>query len=166
MRKLISRVCAQWAYLGLSLIVLVCDQLSKHYVVHTLIPGQSRALTSFLNMTLVYNTGIAFGTWMHLNVSLLILINSLITLAIAIYLCSLPSHKRLLSIALALMFGGGLGNIWDRIRLGHVIDFIDVHWGLYHWFVFNLSDAAISLGAFLLIVDVTCMNKKTPGGSP
>ena len=77
----------------------------------------------------------------------------LISVALVIWLYTMPRSDKLLAAALALILGGALGNLWDRLVLGHVVDFISVHYGGYYFPAFNIADAAISVGAALMIFD-------------
>ena len=76
-----------------------------------------------------------------------------VSIVLVVWLYRLPARQTLLATALALVLGGAVGNLWDRVVLGYVIDFIDVHYQNHHWPAFNVADAAISLGAVLLILE-------------
>jgi signal peptidase II len=110
----------------------------------------------FFNLTLLHNTGAAFsflseaGGWQRWFFALVALI---ISAVILLWLKRLPRDKVWLAVALALVLGGALGNVWDRITLGYVIDFLDIYYQGWHWPAFNIADSAISVGAAMLIID-------------
>lgn len=147
-----------WSYgrwLLLAALVIALDQYSKWLVLQHFELYQSLVLTSWFNLTLAYNTGAAFsflndaGGWQRW---LFVLLAVVITGVLLVWL-QRARHLRLQALALALVIGGAIGNVIDRIRLGHVVDFIDWHYRDWHWPVFNLADSAISVGVVLLIVD-------------
>jgi signal peptidase II len=145
-------------WLALSLSITLLDQISKQIIIQCLYPGQSIAVLSWLNLQLVYNTGIAFGLfaqatdWQH---AVLILLN--ITLS-AWMLRQLYNQKapllpnKLAYTALSLALGGALGNLCDRLFQGKVTDFIDFHIGVWHFAIFNLADSAVCLAAVLWLL--------------
>jgi len=147
------RKLAPW--LGLALLVLVVDQATKLTVERLFNYGDVRPVTSFFNLVLTYNKGAAFSflanasgwqdeflTWVGIGASVFI-----------IYLLARHGTQRLFSLALALILGGAIGNVIDRIAYGHVIDFLDFHVGGWHWPAFNVADSAIVTGAVLLVLD-------------
>ncbi len=143
-------------WLWLSLLVIVCDQISKYAATKFLLYHQAENLFAGLNLTLVHNTGAAFsflseaGGWQRW---FFVVLGSGVSIGLIYWLSSLPRQRRFLAAALALVLGGALGNLWDRIDPGYVIDFIDVYYGKWHWPAFNIADSAISVGAALLIID-------------
>ena len=142
-------------WLGISLIVLLLDQLSKITILKLFHYGESRPVTGFFNLVLVYNKGAAFsflaaesGWQRHLFTA--------IGIAAAIYIIYLlrkHAGQRMFCWALALILGGAIGNVIDRIVYGHVIDFLDVFVGSWHWPAFNIADSAICIGAVLFVLD-------------
>ncbi|MFJ9451294.1 MULTISPECIES: signal peptidase II [unclassified Herbaspirillum] len=142
-------------WLGISLIVLLLDQLSKITILKLFHYGESRPITGFFNLVLVYNKGAAFsflaaesGWQRHLFTA--------IGIAAAIYIIYLlrkHAGQRMFCWALALILGGAVGNVIDRILYGHVIDFLDVFIGNWHWPAFNIADSAICVGAVLFVLD-------------
>ncbi len=145
------------SYLLISLAVLVLDQWTKwlvelhlpHHAAHPVIPG-------FFNLTHVRNTGVAFGLFAsdHGRSSmLLILLGLAALLAVGLYFWFTPSKDRILLTALALVVGGAIGNLIDRITSGAVTDFIDIYVGDHHWPSFNIADSAISIGIVLMAID-------------
>ncbi|AIO67325.1 signal peptidase II [Burkholderia oklahomensis] len=142
-------------WLGISLIVILFDQLTKIAVLKTFAYGAMHPLTPFFNLTLIYNRGAAFGFlataggWQRWAFTALGIGATLVIC----YLLKRHGHQRLFSLSLALILGGALGNVIDRLLYGHVIDFLDFHAGAWHWPAFNLADSAITVGAVLLIYD-------------
>lgn len=142
-------------WLGLSALIILLDQLSKIAVLRTFAYGEARPVTDFFNLVLVYNRGAAFsflaqaGGWQRW---LFTTIGVAATVFI-IWLLKRHAGQRMFCLALALIMGGALGNVIDRVAYGHVIDFLDFYVGRYHWPAFNLADSAIFLGAALLILD-------------
>ena len=141
------------SWLGLSGLVIVLDQLSKFRILAALRPGQSVEVLPFFNLALVFNPGAAFsflsdaGGWQRwFFVVLALAVSGWLTLLIRQH-----AVERLLPLAAAMILGGALGNVIDRIRFGAVVDFLDVHAAGWHWPAFNVADAAISLGVALLI---------------
>ena len=143
------------AWLGLALLVVVLDQLSKALILDAFQLGDSRQVTSFFNVVRVHNTGAAFSflagasgwqRWFFVALGITA------TGFIVWLLRSHPSQK-LFCLAVTLIMGGALGNVVDRLLHGYVVDFIQVHWAGWYFPSFNLADSAITLGAVLLIVD-------------
>lgn len=143
-------------WLWLSALAVVLDQISKLAVVAKLAPYQDVIpLTGFFNLVHVHNTGAAFSLladqpgWQRFFFLGIALIASVV-----IFVLLKKTHDRpLYAAALALILGGALGNVIDRIAYGYVIDFLDVYLGTWHWPAFNVADAAITLGAAGLIFD-------------
>jgi signal peptidase II len=141
--------------LALALLVLVLDLLTKRLVEAALVHGEQISLTPFFNLVLTYNAGAAFsflsdaGGWQRWFFSVVATGASILI----IYLLQKHAGERLFCLALSLILGGALGNLWDRITLGHVVDFLDFHVAGYHWPAFNIADSAIFLGAASLILD-------------
>ena len=144
-------------YLLVSLGVLVLDQWTKwlveahlpHHSAHEIIPG-------FMNLTHVRNTGVAFGLFASEgggNGLLLTLLGLGALAAVGIYFWFTPTRDRMLLTALALVVGGAIGNLIDRVSSGAVTDFLDVYVGLHHWPSFNVADSAISVGIVLMAID-------------
>ncbi len=140
----------------LTALIVVADQLTKYWVSTTFNYGETLEVLPALNFTLVHNMGAAFsflsdaGGWQRWFFAAISLVVSVV---LAVWLARLSSHQRLLAIALSLVLGGAIGNLWDRIVLGYVVDFIDVYYKQYHWPAFNVADSAITIGAILLILD-------------
>ena len=149
------------SWLALSILVVAADQLAKFAAVHYL-TSKAVAVTQFFNLVLVYNSGAAFSFladaagWQRL----LFVAIALIASAWIVYLLRQYPHQRLFALALSLVLAGAVGNAIDRIRIGAVIDFIDVHAYGYHWPAFNVADSAITCGAVLLVWDALKPRRK------
>ena len=152
-------------WLVLSVLVLVIDQVSKaHFEGSLEMFQQIVVIPDYFSWTLAYNTGAAFsfladgGGWQRW---LFALIAVVVSAVLVVWLKRLGRDDTWLAIALALVLGGALGNLYDRIALGHVIDFILVHWQNRHYFpAFNFADSAITVGAIMLALDMF-KSKKT-----
>ncbi|EFQ65215.1 MULTISPECIES: signal peptidase II [Pseudomonas] len=152
-------------WLVLSVLVLVIDQVSKaHFEGSLEMFQQIVVIPDYFSWTLAYNTGAAFsfladgGGWQRWLFAVIALVVSAI---LVVWLKRLGRDDTWLAIALALVLGGALGNLYDRIALGHVIDFILVHWQNRHYFpAFNFADSAITVGAIMLALDMF-KSKKT-----
>lgn len=143
------------AWFVLAALTLGLDQLTKLAVVNTMALGQSIAISDFFNLVYVLNTGAAFsfladaGGWQKWFFSGLAL---LVVLVLGWMIVKAPK-QRAFATGASLIIGGAIGNVIDRLTIGAVVDFIDLHWRSWHWPAFNVADSAICLGAFLLIVD-------------
>jgi signal peptidase II len=136
--------------------MVVCDRLTKelasaHLRLHDPVP-----VVPGLNLTLSHNEGAAFsllrdaGGWQRWA----FIAVALIAVALIVgWLRRLPAANGWLACALALILSGALGNLWDRVALGYVVDFIDVYYRQWHWPVFNVADSAVSVGAVMLVID-------------
>ncbi|MCF4971195.1 lipoprotein signal peptidase [Pseudomonas lactis] len=152
-------------WLVLSLLVLVIDQVSKaHFEGSLEMFQQIVVIPDYFSWTLAYNTGAAFsfladgGGWQRW---LFAVIAVVVSAVLVVWLKRLGRDDTWLAIALALVLGGALGNLYDRIAMGHVIDFILVHWQNRHYFpAFNFADSAITVGAIMLALDMF-KSKKT-----
>jgi signal peptidase II len=143
-------------WLGIAFIVILLDQLSKIAVTTLFMHGEEKPVTSFFNLVLAYNEGAAFnflsnqGGWQRYLFSAI----AIGAAVFIVYLLRRHAGQRLFCWALALIMGGALGNVIDRLAYGHVIDFLDFHWsGFGHFPAFNIADSAITLGAILFIFD-------------
>lgn len=143
---------------GMLALVVVLDQLTKALVRATLPLGDSRTIIpGFLDLAHVQNTGAAFGMLNDVDFAykplVMVVIAGCALLAIAAYGAQLGFHDRLARLGLALILGGAVGNLADRAIRGHVVDFVDVYWREIHFWAFNVADAAITVGAILVILD-------------
>lgn len=142
-------------WMGIATIVLLLDQLTKITVTRLFSYGESVAVTSFFNLVLVYNKGAAFsflanqGGWQRWFFTVLGIGAALFI----VYLLKRHAGQRMFCWALALILGGAVGNVIDRVLYGHVIDFLDFHVGGWHWPAFNVADSAICIGAVLFVLD-------------
>jgi signal peptidase II len=141
-----------------ALLTLVADQLSKAIVVHALVPGvPSPIVPGLFDLTLVFNAGGIFGILRDADGLVReILFDAIPVIAIALmawYGWRLPAERRWSRAALGLILGGAAGNLLDRLRLGHVVDFLDAYAGAHHWPAFNLADSGICIGVTLLLVE-------------
>lgn len=136
-----------------ALLVLVADQVTKYLVVSNLPPGGTWSSLPgpwpLFQIVHAYNTGAAFGLFKNFGVVFMVVAIVVIG-AILFYARSLPASQQLIGTALGLMLGGSLGNLIDRLRLGQVLDFIDIGIGTTRWYTSNIADASIVLGVILL----------------
>ena len=140
-------------------VVLVLDQVTKA-IVRAEMPlwDHREIIPGLLNLVHVQNTGAAFGLLNSVEFAykpaVMIGIAALALVAIAAYATQLGFHEKLARFGLALILGGALGNLIDRALAGHVVDFIDIYWGTTHFWAFNVADAAITVGAVLVLLDM------------
>ncbi len=143
-------------WLWLSVLIIVLDQISKGMASAYLNLHEPIAVLPSFNFTLMHNTGAAFsflrdaGGWQRWFFASLAIIVSVI---LVFWLRSVPRSNRWLALALALVLGGALGNLWDRLVLGYVVDFIQIYYQQWYYPAFNIADSAIFIGAGMLIVD-------------
>jgi signal peptidase II len=136
-------------------ISLLLDQLSKIYIETTFALYQSLAvLENFFHITYLRNPGAAFGILSDsaIRIPFFVAISLFAAFGILWYLRKVDSGDRWQHFALGLIFSGAIGNLTDRIRLGEVIDFLDVHWYQYHWPAFNVADSAICVGVIIMFL--------------
>jgi signal peptidase II len=151
---------ATWraAYLIASFAVFLADQASKAWAVRRLRPGRDiQVVPGFLDLAYAENPGVAFGQFQNGGAWgrwLLVALAAAATVAVLTYFWRTPREDDRVLGACALLLAGILGNVADRARLGHVIDFIALHAGEYHWPTFNVADASICVGAGLLALDL------------
>jgi signal peptidase II len=144
---------ARWY--GIAAAVLVLDFATKIAVLNSFAPGERLALAPFFNLVLVFNTGAAFSFlagaqgWQTLFFSTVALAAS----AVISWLIWRNSHRRLFCAGLSLILGGALGNLYDRLAYGKVVDFLDFHVAGWHWPAFNVADCGITVGAAILILE-------------
>ena len=164
--KAIWRASAR-AWLWLTLAVIVTDQWTKWLVMQNFSLFESVAVLPMLDLVRLHNEGAAFSflsnasgwqRWLFTAVGIGV------SAGLAVWLARLPARgQHRLAAALALIMGGALGNVIDRIRFGHVIDFIHVHYQQWYYPAFNVADSAITIGAGLLILDSLLSAKRRPG---
>jgi signal peptidase II len=142
-------------WLGVAAVVVLLDQLSKITMSRLLAYGDSEAITRYFNLVMVYNQGAAFsflstqGGWQRWFFSALAAGVSIFI----VWMLKKNAQQRMFCWSLSLVLGGAIGNLIDRIAYGHVIDFLDVHVGGWHWPAFNVADGAITIGAALFVLD-------------
>ncbi len=147
-------VMVKW--LWLSLLAVILDQGSKLAIASSMQLYESIQIMPFFKLTYVHNTGAAFsflseaGGWQRWFFAGLALA---ISVVIAVWLTRLKKHETLLAVALALVLGGAVGNLIDRLAYGYVIDFLDVYYDAWHWPAFNIADSAITLGVILMLAE-------------
>ncbi|MEM0955901.1 MAG: signal peptidase II [Pseudomonadota bacterium] len=161
-----TNVSRQWPWFALAAAVIVLDQGTKALALAQLDYASPVQWLPVLNMTLHFNTGAAFsflseaGGWQRWFFSAIAIAASAV---IAVWLTRLRSQERLLAISLSLILGGALGNLWDRIQFGYVVDFISVHYQHWYFPTFNVADSAVSVGAVLMIVDALLQARRGEG---
>jgi signal peptidase II len=141
-------------WLWLAAFVILGDQVTKQLVIHEVTRFESIEVLPNLSIVHMHNTGAAFSMMSQLPPVAFVLLGVAVSIAILVWLRRNPSGQRLVAGGLSLILGGALGNVIDRVRLGHVTDFIDFHVGDWHFAAFNVADSAITVGAGLLILDM------------
>jgi signal peptidase II len=143
-----------WAWLGLSVAIVAADQLSKLAMIALFQPGEERVVTSFFSLVLAFNTGAAFSFLRDVADWPRYLFSAVAIAAGGLIIWLLRrGGDRWYCAGLALILGGAAGNLWDRLTLGHVVDFLLFHWDRWYYPAFNVADSAITVGAALLILD-------------
>jgi signal peptidase II len=143
----------QW--LGLAVILLIADQLTKVMILGYYQLGDSTYVTSFFNVVRVHNSGAAFsflagaGGWQRWFFTTI----GVVAAIVIVWMLKNHGGQKLFAFALACILGGAIGNVIDRVMYGYVVDFLDFHWAGWHFPAFNVADAAISIGAVSLILD-------------
>lgn len=146
-----------WFGLGIALAVIVADQAAKAWVLRFFAAHDGApvaAVTPFFNLVLTGNRGMSFGlfnTNAAMNTAVFTALAAAIVIALIVWLRR--AHSSMIRLALGLIIGGAIGNVIDRLVRGAVVDFLDFHVGDWHWFAFNLADAAICLGVVALLLD-------------
>jgi signal peptidase II len=150
-----KRSASLWLWLGIALAIVVLDQLTKTLVVRSFQLNDLRTITPFFDLVRAHNTGAAFSflagasgwqRWFFIGLGA-------VAAVFIVWLLARHRGQRLFCWALALILGGAVGNVIDRILHGHVVDFLQVHWGGAYFPSFNVADSAITIGAGLLILD-------------
>ncbi len=157
-----------WRWLALSAAVAAADLATKAWVSAAFQVGDVHVVTPFFNLVLWHNPGAAFsflagaGGWQRWFFVAVTLAVSAVILA----MLRKSGGNRLLAAALALVLGGALGNLWDRLTLGHVVDFIQLHAAGYYWPAFNVADSAITVGVVLILWDGVRDARAARAGQP
>jgi signal peptidase II len=155
---------AQLKFLWLSVLIIVCDQIAKYWAVTQLPFHQAVNVMPYFDWYLTYNRGAAFsfladaGGWQRWFFTITTI---LISTVIFFWIKKLEPNERLTATALSLILGGAIGNVIDRIYLGYVVDYVQIWLGNYPWPAFNIADAAISIGAVILILTSFTDSKKS-----
>jgi signal peptidase II len=145
--------------------LVIADQITKALVrraleLHESIP----VIPDLLALTRVHNTGAAFGMFNSMDFPaktlLLTVVASLALLGVAWYAMSIPASERLARLGVACILGGAIGNLIDRATAGYVLDFVDASWQGWHFWAFNVADAAISIGVILMILDLIGLGRR------
>lgn len=156
-----TRKNLRWLWLALAVIVL--DLWTKNIVSTHMYLGQSIEVLPVFSWTLAHNYGAAFsflhdaGGWQRWFFGLIAVA---VSGGLLWWLRQLPANAKWLACAIALVLGGALGNLYDRVVLGYVVDFIHVHYGTWHFPAFNIADCGITVGAIMLVVDTLFLEKK------
>ena len=144
------------AWLAVAALVVFADIETKQWASQGIELYRPQQVTDWLNLTLAHNYGAAFsflsdaGGWQRW---FFMVLASVVTLVLFVWLLRLPRGEWRTGLALGFIIGGAIGNLIDRIQLGYVVDFIDVHYGGWHWPAFNVADSAITCGVILLLLD-------------
>ena len=152
-----------FGWIGLSLLVVFADQWTKALALDLLDYGRPVEILPFFNITLQYNRGAAFsflsdaGGWQRWFFTAVALIASVV---IAVWLARLNREDKLLAASLSLILGGAIGNVWDRLQLGYVVDFISLHYHDWYFPTFNVADSAVTVGAGLMILDALLQSRR------
>ena len=158
-------------WLGIAFVILLADQFTKLLVVGSFALGDSQTVTSFFNLVRVHNSGAAFSMLSNASGWQRWFFTGIGVVATFFILWLLRSHptQKLFCFSLALVLGGAVGNVIDRIAYGHVVDFLDFHWDWLspvfyqgHFPAFNVADSAISVGAVCLILDELIRVRRGP----
>lgn len=145
------------AGLLIATIIVALDQWTKFLASSQLSYGSPVEILPVFNLTLQHNSGAAFsfladaGGWQRWFFSA---VSAIVSVVLIVWLCRLKAQQRLLSVSLSFILGGAIGNLWDRIEQGYVVDFLSVHYQSAYFPAFNIADAAITLGAGLMILDM------------
>lgn len=148
---------------AIALLGIIIDQLTKIYIDRSMQLFDSIAvMENFFHITYVRNRGAAFSFLSNASWRLpfFITVSIIAALVILIAFRKLRDDQKLGQISLAMIFSGAIGNLIDRVRLGEVIDFLDVHWYRHHWPAFNVADSLICVGVFLLAIDMILEEKR------
>jgi signal peptidase II len=157
-----------WRWFAAAAAIVLADQLVKWVALARLAPGERHEVSGFFNLVLVFNKGAAFSLladapgWQ----TPLLVAFAFTAAGVVTYLLVKNPEKRLLCAGLTLILGGALGNVIDRLRFGHVVDFLDFHVAGWHWPAFNVADSAITLGAALLILEGFAQHERRARASP
>lgn len=154
---------ARLKWLWIAVLTIILDLGTKHMAEYFLEYAQPVYVLPFFDLTLLYNKGAAFSFlanesgWQRWFFTIIAVSVSSV---LCVWLMKLKETEKWLAVALALVIGGALGNLYDRLAYGHVVDFIHLHWGNKYFPAFNIADSAISVGAVMLLIESVFMQKK------
>ena len=153
-----------------ALTVVVLDQVTKAMIRPRLALHQSiEVIPGFLDLTRVHNTGAAFGMLNSVDFPMKTLVLSLVAAialgGVAWYAATVPLGDRLARVGIAGVLGGAIGNLIDRATAGYVLDFVDAYWNQWHFWAFNVADAAISVGVVFMILDILGLGRRSERAS-
>lgn len=171
LRRVRESTLYRGGYVAVSLVVLILDQWTKGLVTRAFSVHESKSLIEgFLDLTYVRNSGAAFGLFASVDSSLKALILNSVAVLVFLIVSGYAlrtSHKSVrLQLGFALILGGAVGNLMDRVRFQYVVDFLDFHVSGHHWPAFNVADAAICIGVGLLFLDMLKNEEELPTESP
>lgn len=159
-----QRSLAPFKWLWITAAVVLIDYLTKQWASHSLVYAEPQQVLPIFDLTLLHNTGAAFSFlanqsgWQRWFFAIIAIAVSGMLLH---WLSTLKPNQRWLGIALTLILGGAIGNLYDRLVYGYVIDFLHFHWQQHYFPAFNIADTAISVGAMMLIIDAIWLEPKT-----
>lgn len=161
-----TKNCARVLYLSIALLIVLLDRWTKHIVARRIpLYSHIQIIPGFFRLTHTENTGAAFSLFADSTTPWktgLLIAFSVIALIVVSILLWKNHHAHIASgIGLALIMGGAVGNLWDRVARGRVVDFLLFYVGRYQWPVFNLADSAICIGAGLLVLEIVFAKSKT-----
>jgi len=142
-------------------VIIIADQITKVIANSELVLYKAVAVMPMFNLTLMYNEGAAFsflsdaGGWQRWFFTIISLVVSIVLI---FWIKKLKPEEKFQAIAFSLILGGAVGNLIDRVRLGYVIDFIEIYYNQFFWPAFNIADSAISIGVVILIIDTLFPN--------
>jgi len=153
--------------LGIAAAIVVADQVTKALLrAHVPLHDDLVVLPGLLNLTHVRNSGAAFGllnaVQFPFKAQLIAVVATLALVGIAAYAARLAPGQRLARLGLALILGGAIGNLIDRIAVGYVLDFVDIYWDTVHFWAFNVADSAISCGVAVMVLDMLGLGSDVP----
>ena len=146
-----------WPWLLIVIVIIGLDQWTKVLADTQLKYGVPVEILPVFNLTLQYNEGAAFsflsdaGGWQRWFFTA---VSSIVSIVLVVWLFRLTAKEKLLAASLSLILGGAIGNLWDRVELGHVVDFISVHYQSHYFPAFNIADSAITVGAVFMLLDM------------
>ena len=151
-----------WLWFAIALAIVILDQWTKNLALANLEYNQKVVVTSFFNITLRYNYGVAFSIFDNIDGGQRWPLSALafvVSLGLVFWIFKIGRKTGYEVVGLTLILGGAIGNLYDRVLLGYVVDFIEVHYNSYYWPAFNIADSTICVGAGLIILDAFTQDK-------